>query len=109
MIPKTEKELELYFKLCELVEAKGIKDRPYTINYPVQESYNERYEYLKSEYLKVANEMIKYFTYVIIKNIILFECWIKNETSVYSEDLESADSLIELDFAIDNYLEWNKS
>ncbi|MES2592405.1 MAG: hypothetical protein V4608_11000 [Bacteroidota bacterium] len=56
MIPKTEKELELYFLLDELKEAKKAKERPYTINYPMQDYYDSRYNQLKSEYLKRANE-----------------------------------------------------
>lgn len=56
MMPKTEKELEVYFKLIELVEAKQAKDRPHSINYPLQDMYNERYETVKKEYLEIANE-----------------------------------------------------
>ena len=49
MIPKTEQELELYFKLLELVEAKKSMDRPYTLNYPHQEYYNDNYERIDYE------------------------------------------------------------
>ena len=58
MIPRTEKELELYFKLLELTEAKKVMDMPYSIRYPHCEYDKERYERIKTEYLQLVQKTI---------------------------------------------------
>ncbi len=54
MMPKTEKELEIYFKLLDLTEAKKQKDRPYTLNHPHQDIYDAQYNRIKSEYFNLV-------------------------------------------------------
>ena len=55
--PKTEKELEVYFKLCELKEHYKAKNRPYSLNYPHQDIYNDRYEKTKQEYFNLLKSL----------------------------------------------------
>ncbi len=59
MIPKTEKELELYFLLEELKIAKERAFMPLTMHGTIfmRESSIERYNTLKQDYLIKANEL----------------------------------------------------
>ena len=58
MIPKNEKELELYFKLKELEYAKECMDKPYSMTTPTsKEMWVKTYEHLKKEYLELAKDI----------------------------------------------------
>ncbi len=62
-MPKTEKELEIYFKFQELLEAKRLYELPYSMKWtpkaiPGEEyidTYKKKYDDLKTEYLTLAN------------------------------------------------------
>lgn len=59
MLPKTEKELELYFKLQELFELKVCSEKTVLdLNDKIlqQTICKPKYEKAKSEYLKLANQ-----------------------------------------------------
>ena len=59
MMPKTEKEIDLYIKLQFIVEAKKMIEKG-SWHFGSVSSYNYSvscYEKMKEEYLKLANEM----------------------------------------------------
>lgn len=55
-LPKTEKELEIFFKLLELYEAKKQSELPYTMVTPLGVERNiNQYNYMKKDYLNLVN------------------------------------------------------
>jgi len=56
MIPKTEKELEIYFALLKLAEAKKRADEPPTYPPYIAKLSKEEYERQKAAYFKLIKQ-----------------------------------------------------